>query len=138
VNTNAYPSASLTRKLGIKEGFIIKLIDAPDYYFRLFTDFPYNVTINEDYSIENNFIHYFVKDAETLNVLLPQLRIEMLKNGMIWVSWPKKSSSLKTDVTEDIIREIALRNGLIDVKVCSVDETWSALKLLIRLKDRKK
>jgi len=114
------------------------LINAPSDYFQLLYDLPDNITLNEDDTTKKNFIHYFTKQASPLPEILPRLRNEIEQNGIIWVSWPKRSSKVKTDVTEDIIREIALKNGLVDVKVCSIDETWSALKLVIRLKDRKK
>ena len=114
------------------------MINAPSDYFQLLYDLPDNITLNEDDTTKKNFIHYFTKQASPLPEILPRLRNEIEQNGIIWVSWPKRSSKVKTDVTEDIIREIALKNGLVDVKVCSIDETWSALKLVIRLKDRKK
>jgi hypothetical protein len=137
-DNTAYSSSSLTYKLGIKEGFIIKLINPPSDYFKLLFDLPGNITINEDDTTKKNFIHYFAKEAATLPEIIQQIRNEIVQNGMIWVSWPKKSSNVKTDLTEDFIRDTALQNGLVDIKVCSIDEIWSALKLVIRLKDRKK
>jgi hypothetical protein len=69
--------------------------------------------------------------------ILPSLRQQITQDGIIWVSWPKKASKVPTDVTEDRIRDLALNTGLVDVKVCAVDEVWSGLKLVIRVKDRK-
>jgi hypothetical protein len=68
--------------------------------------------------------------------LLPLLKGRLSQTGMIWISWPKKASGLSTDVSENVVREVALQTGLVDVKVCAVDEVWSGLKLVIRLKDR--
>lgn len=131
-----YSNTPLAKKLGIKDKFIIKLIKAPDYYFKLFTDMPLNVEITKSKSVLKDFIHYFETSAEKLNSTLPKLKKELQSNGIIWISWYKKSAKMKTDITEDIIRDIALKNGLVDIKVCAVDELWSGLKLVIPLKVR--
>jgi hypothetical protein len=81
-------------------------------------------------------IHYFTSSAAQLSKDLPGLRKEMDENGAIWISWPKKSSGVATDLDENGLRHLALKTGLVDVKVCAVDEVWSGLKLVIRLKDR--
>ena len=81
-------------------------------------------------------IHFFTKSQEEYKTLLPQLKVRIKPNGSIWISWPKKSSKVPTDITEDIIRNFALQTGLVDIKVCAVDETWSGLKLVIPVKDR--
>lgn len=83
-----------------------------------------------------DFIHYFTRQASGLGMVLSALKTEIVSNGMIWVSWPKKASKVQTDVTEDVIRNLALSIGLVDVKVCAVDAVWSGLKLVIRVKDR--
>ena len=133
--TAGYSGTPLAKKLGIKEGFKIALINQPGYYFSLFTDFPVNVkVINKPWV---DFIHYFATEGENLVRDISQLKSRIQPNGMIWISWPKKSSKVATDITEDVIRIIALKNGLVDIKVCAVDETWSGLKLVIPLKDRK-
>ena len=132
-----YSTTPLAKKLGIKEGFIIKLINAPDYYFDLFTDFPENVILDSKTEIKKNLIHFFAMDAEELHSKIIDLKLEIEENGMIWISWPKKSAKVLTDITEDVIRDLALKNGLVDVKVCAVDEVWSALKLVIPLKYRR-
>lgn len=79
-----------------------------------------------------DYVHCFVTQKPRLAALLPGLMNKMARDGMIWISWPKKSSKVQTDITEDTIREVALPLGLVDVKVCAVDETWSGLKLVIR------
>jgi hypothetical protein len=136
MKVSAYSGTPLAKKLGIKGGFKVRLIGQPDYYFNLFTDLPENISIPSDKKTKKNFIHYFTKSSVHLEEMVIALRSEIEPDGMIWVSWPKKASKVQTDVTEDMIRNIALANGLVDVKVCAVDEVWSALKLVIRLKDR--
>lgn len=80
---------------------------------------------------------YFTKHAKDLAKDMVHLINEIVPDGMIWISWPKKASKIGTDVTEDMIRQVALANGLVDIKVCAVDEVWSGLKLVIPVKDRK-
>lgn len=136
--TSGYSGTPLAKKLGIKEDFKIRLVNQPNYYFDLFTDMPDNITLLKEKISKKNFIHYFTKQAKDLHKDIPLLRNEIEQNGIIWVSWPKRASKIITDVTEDIIRNIALANGLVDIKVCAVDETWSGLKLVIPVKDRNK
>jgi hypothetical protein len=134
--TAGYSGTPLAKKLGIKEGSTISLFHQPGYYFELFTDFPENVeVVNKLLNVD--LVHYFTKDKEQLETDISTLKNQIKSNGMIWISWPKKSSKVKTDITEDLVRSIALKNGLVDVKVCAVDETWSGLKLVIPVKDRK-
>jgi len=133
-----YSSTPLAKKLGIKEGFIIKLINQPDYYFDLFTGFPSGVKISNESQQARHLIHFFTKEKIELEKELPLLKNELVPNGMIWVSWPKKASKVTTDITEDIIRNLALSIGLVDVKVCAVDDTWSGLKLVTPLHQRGK
>ncbi|HZZ75357.1 MAG TPA: hypothetical protein VFE04_05485, partial [Puia sp.] len=86
---------------------------------------------------KKNLIHLFIKEFSVYHALLPLLKKEIEQNGMIWVSWPKKTSGILSDVNEHLIRDYALETGLVDIKVCSVNEVWSALKLVIPLKHRK-
>jgi hypothetical protein len=130
-----YSGTPLAKKLGIKEGYNIALYYQPEYYFNLFTDFPENVRVVNKSRVD--FIHYFVKEEKQLQKDMAKLKNQIEQNGMIWISWPKKSSKVQTDITEDVVRNTALKNGLVDIKVCAVDETWSGLKLVIPLKDRK-
>lgn len=136
MKTTGYSSTPLAKKLGIKEGFKIRLVDQPDYYFDLFTDLPATLSIMKDKKSKKNLIHYFTKSAAGLRKDIIALRNEIEPNGMIWISWPKKASKIATDITEDTIRELALTHGLVDIKVCAVDEVWSGLKLVIPVKDR--
>jgi len=133
---SGYSGTPLARKLGIKPGFNMVIINEPEHYFDLFTDLPADLRINNEIDGWHDLIHLFVKDKATYLQYLPTLKDEIKPNGMVWVSWPKKASKIVTDITEDIIRNEALKNGLVDVKVCAIDEVWSGLKLVIRLKDR--
>jgi hypothetical protein len=131
-----YSTTPLAKKLGIKEGFDINLINAPEYYFDLFTDLPGGITFEDSPELKKDFIHFFVLDKDDYYTQLPELKYQIKPNGMIWVSWPKRSANVITNVTEDIIRDYALQIGLVDIKVCAVDEIWSGLKLVIPVKDR--
>ncbi len=133
-----YSSTPLAKKLGIKNGFKIRLINQPDYYFNLFTDLPNDIQILADKETTKNFIHLFVKNMNEFEKNIHELKNEIEPDGIIWVSWYKKSAKISTDVTEDKIRNTALSIGLVDIKVCAVDEIWSGLKLVIPVKDRTK
>lgn len=137
IKTSGYSGTSLAKKLGLKSNFRARLINQPGYYFNLFEDLPDGIRVNEDNNEKVDFIHFFTKDAKELSSEIKKLKNRILQNGMIWISWPKKSSGITSDITEDLIRESALKNGLVDVKVCAVDETWSGLKLVIPVKERK-
>lgn len=132
-----YSGTPLAKKLGLKENFRIRIIHAPVNYFELLPDLPEGIKIVKTKSKSLDFIHLFSKEAKELNQFIPELKNELVSNGMIWISWPKKSSKIPTDVTEDVIRAIALRIGLVDIKVCAVDEIWSGLKLVIPVRDRR-
>lgn len=129
-----YSGTPLAKKLGIKEGAKVKLVNAPNHYFDLFTDWPLNVSLNAGAPFDN--IHFFTLSAQEYREQLPILKTHLKPNGSIWISWPKKVSKVTTDVTEDLIRNYAISIGLVDIKVCAVDETWSGLKLVIPVKDR--
>ena len=137
ITTSGYSETPLAKKLGIKPVFFIRLIIAPELYLSLFTDMPADVCFIDKPGGALNLIHFFTKSYDELSEILPVLKEQIAQNGIIWISWPKKASKMVTDVTEDRIRGLALETGLVDVKVCAVDETWSGLKLVIRLKDRK-
>lgn len=136
VQSAGYSGTSLAKKLGIKGNLHVDLINAPDYYLCLFADLPANLYFENHKDAKIDLIHFFTKNQEEYKSLLPQLKNRIKPNGSIWISWPKKSSKVATDITEDIIRNFALQTGLVDVKVCAVDKTWSGLKLVIPVKDR--
>lgn len=132
-----YSGTPLIKKLGIKEGFTIALINAPKNYDHTLGDMPKNVRILKKIKSGLDFIQFFTKSQNELEFEISNLKNAIVQNGMIWISWPKGSSKIPTDVNENIVRDIALRNGLVDVKVCAVDEIWSGLKLVIPVKDRR-
>ncbi|MES3017768.1 MAG: DUF3052 domain-containing protein [Bacteroidota bacterium] len=134
---SGYSGTPLARKLGIKESSRVRLINEPDYYLELFTDMPDNVEFLKDNTSKKDLIHFFTRESSELHQNIISLRKEIFPNGILWISWPKMASKVPTDIKEDLIRNLALRNGLVDVKVCSVDEIWSGLKLVIPLIDRK-
>ena len=131
-----YSSTPLAKKLGIKAGFSINLVNAPEHYFNLFTDLPGDLSFEDNPEVKKDFIHFFTQQKDEYITLLPALKLQLKPNGIIWVSWPKKSSKVVTDITEDFIRNYAIEIGLVDIKVCAVDEIWSGLKLVIPVKDR--
>ncbi|OOQ61666.1 DUF3052 family protein [Mucilaginibacter pedocola] len=131
-----YSGTPLAKKLGIKPGFKVLLINQPEHYFGLFADMPADVVLVDESEQQVDIIHYFTKSYDSLAAALPVFRQQIKQDGIIWISWPKKASKIVTDVTEDKIRNLALQTGLVDVKVCAVDEVWSGLKLVIWVKDR--
>lgn len=136
MKTAGYSGTPLAKKLGIKENSKIRLVNEPEYYFGLFTDFPSTVTVVKDKKVKKDLIHFFTKREAELRKEIINLKNEIAPNGIIWISWPKKASGVETDMNENIVRELALKNGLVDIKVCAVDEVWSGLKLVIPVKDR--
>ncbi len=131
-----YSGTPLVNKLGIKPGMKILLINPPaDYYTLIETDI-------RDQQVEKNeipeLVHLFVKTKKEFESAMKQLKPTCIKNTSvtIWVSWYKKSAKIPTDVTEDVIRNYALKNDLVDVKVCAVSELWSGLKLVVPLSKR--
>ena len=137
MKTSGYSGTPLAKKLGIKDGFKIKIVNGPDYYFNLFTDFPSNTHAILDLNTKKDFIHVFAKEEAELNNTINQLSQEIEQNGIIWISWPKKSSKVETDLNGNKVRKIGLETGLVDIKVCAIDEIWSGLKFVIPIKHRK-
>ncbi len=132
-----YSTTPLAKKLGIKPNFKMRLINVPEYYFDLFTDMPEDIQVLNDKKIKKDFIHFFLKDINELEKNITDIKNEIKPDGIIWISWYKRSSKIPTDVTEDKIRASALASGLVDIKVCAIDEIWSGLKLVIPVKNRK-
>src|SRR4051812_38733705 len=128
-----YSGTPLAKKLGIKPNQRVFTINAPKDYAKLVAPLPDGATIASRTASEPlEFAHVFARAAKDLAMYLRDLRKRVADDGVIWVSWPKQASKVETDVTEDTIRAIALPMGLVDVKVCAVDATWSGLKLVIR------
>jgi Protein of unknown function (DUF3052) len=132
-----YSGTPLAKKLGIQAGAFVQAVDAPGDYVRLLEPLPANVTFVERGADELDVVHLFTKSRAKLVKYLDKYKNKIKQNGSIWVSWPKKSSGIPSEVTEDTVREVALPIGLVDVKVCAVDETWSGLKLVIRKENRR-
>ena len=132
-----YSGTPLPQKLGIKPGTIIVAIDAPENYRKLLGQIPSGVNFATRPVGNTKFIHLFVKERRVLQTYLQSLRRKIAEDAAVWISWPKKSSGVPTDVTEDVIRAVALPIGFVDIKVCAVDDTWSGLKLMIRRGNRK-
>jgi hypothetical protein len=132
-----YSGKPLAQKLGIKAGCSMFVDQAPENYRKLVEPLPEGVSFVPRLADKVDVIHVFSSEAKELAKKLKRFQKSLVENGMIWVSWPKKSTGVPTDVTEDVIRELALPLGLVDVKVCAVDEVWSGLKLVIRREKRK-
>jgi len=132
-----YSGKALGQKLGIKSWMRIKTRNAPGRYQQLLGTLPDDVVISTRLRRPVDLVHIFsIARAHLLAELRTAMK-EIEQDGAIWVSWPKKVSGVATDLTEDVIREVALPMGLVDVKVCAVDETWSGLKLVIRKANRR-
>jgi hypothetical protein len=127
---------SLAQKLGIKEDSRITILNPPDNYHEILGKLPRNVSLAKTFKGPLDFIHFFTKEKVELERMFPILKQELSKSGMLWISWPKGSSKTATDLNENVVREIGLKNHLVDVKVIAVDETWSGLKFVFRTEDR--
>lgn len=134
--TAGYSHRSLREKLGLRAGMRVCFVDAPTSYRSLLGPLPEGVLVDETLRGRKDFIHFFTDRESRLASRLPALGRALRPAGMLWVSWPKRASGVSTDLTEDVVRRLALGNGLVDVKVCAVDETWSGLKLVVPLADR--
>ena len=130
--TTGYSGTPLAQKLGIKPGTRLYAKNAPPDYRKLLGPLPEDIAFLTRPGTQLDLIHLFVRTRAELAQALARFDRVMPDDGMIWVSWPKKASGVQTDVTEDTIREVALPKGLVDVKVCAVDATWSGLKLVRR------
>ncbi|MDF1695896.1 MAG: DUF3052 family protein [Saprospiraceae bacterium] len=134
---SGYAQTPLAQKLGIKSGFSVLIINRPKHYYKLFSDLPSDLTfLKSGVEGEVDFIHLFVKNKEEFIDRIVHAKPLINKTGMIWVSWPKGSSSFASDLKRDFIRDYILELGLVDVKVCSIDEDWSGLKFVYRMRDR--
>ena len=131
-----YSGTPLIRKLGIRAGMRLLVVDAPGHYRQLLGDLPEDVRFDDDPADPVPFIHVFVRSRAELEERVAAAMPRMTQDGMLWVSWPKKASKVPTDVTEDVVRAVAIPAGLVDVKVCAVDDVWSGLKLVIPLHRR--
>jgi Protein of unknown function (DUF3052) len=133
-----YSGTPLSKKLGLKAGQRVCAPGAPSNYRRLLAPLPDGIEFQARVTKTTGLVHVFTTSkAELAKSLVAWLKI-LAPDAVIWVSWPKKSSKVPTDITEDTIRAVALPMGLVDIKVCAVDETWSGLKLVLRKELRAK
>ena len=127
-----YSGKPLIEKLGIKENMTALVISPPKNFLMLLGSLPKGVAMKNRRTGLFDFIHFFTRELSELQDEFPKLAKSLAPKGMIWISWPKGSSGIETDVSENRIREVGLKTGLVDVKVAAIDETWSGLKFLRR------
>lgn len=131
-----YSGTPLVRKLGIKEGNRLWLSGTPAHYWDLLGPLPEGVAVAEDDGELVEFAHVFATTKADLEEGLSEAKARIAPNGMVWASWPKKTSGVATELDGNVVRAMGLDTGLVDVKVCAVDETWSGLKFVYRVADR--
>jgi len=131
-----YSGKPLAQKLGVKPGVTVAALNAPRNYRALLRPLPPGAKIQPQLGRSAPFIHCFSKRRAELARRFPSFGRALTPDGTLWISWPKGTSGVATDLTEDVVRTIGLATGLVDVKVCAVDEVWSGLKFVRRLKDR--
>jgi hypothetical protein len=134
---SGYSGTPLIQKIGIKPGHRIVLRNHPPSFVKDLGTLPQGAESAERLSGKANVIVYFTDQLVELQKDFTRLSAALVPDGMLWISWPKKASGRPTDLTENIVRRVGLEYGLVDVKVCAIDETWSGLKFVIRVKDRK-
>lgn len=135
--TVGYSGTPLPRKLGIKPGMSMAILNAPPNLETILGQLPDDVTTSRRLDDHRDLVLIFVTRQTDLAARIPVLMSAIAPDGMIWVAWPKRASKIETDMTEDVIREIVLpASDLVDVKVCAIDEIWSGLKLVIRKERR--
>ncbi len=130
-------STDLIKKLGIKPDYCITVINPPDSFEDRLSDLPESVRVeNFLEEVEFDMIHFFTQDRAELEQQFEYLKNCLNPNGMLWISWPKQASKIESNLDENQIREVGLAGGLVDVKVCAIDNDWSGLKFVYRKKDR--
>ena len=136
-----YSGTPLPKKLGIKPGHRVRFVAAPPEFATALGELPEPlemVDAADDAASALDLVVFFTTSADELRGRFDALAASLVPAGMLWIAWPKKASRVPTDLTEDVVREIALDRGMVDVKVCAIDAVWSGLKLVYRLKDRPK
>jgi hypothetical protein len=131
-----YSGTPLVKKLGIREGHRVAFPSAPNGFRELLDELPDGVAVKPRARGPLDVIVFFTESRAELQRRLPALRRAMSPAAGLWIAWPKRSSGVETDMTEDVAREIGLANRLVDNKVAAIDDTWSGLRLVIRLADR--
>jgi hypothetical protein len=133
-----YSTRTLSDKLGIKSGTPVIALGAPSSYRALLDPLPGGATLQTQLSSDAAFVHRFVSSRKELAADFPKLADALADEGTLWISWPKKTSGVDTDLTENAVRDLGLPLGLVDVKVCAIDEVWSGLKFVRRVENRSK
>ena len=131
-----YSGTPLPKKLGIKDNFRIGFVNAPKNFPSLLGDLPPNVRVTSRLSSPMDLVVLFVDREAKLKQQFPKVAKALSRSGMLWVGWPKKSSGVATDLAFENVQRIGLDGGLVDVKICAIDDVWSGLKFVYRLKDR--
>lgn len=141
--TSGYSGTPLPRKLGIKQGHTVYLIDAPESFESILGELPEPVTLSrgdlptsDNGSTSPDVVILFVMSVAALTNGFESVAPTLRADAAIWIAWPKKSSGVETDMTEDRVRDVALPRGMVDNKVCAIDETWSGLRLVVRKENR--
>lgn len=139
-NVAGYSKTPLSKKLGIKEGARVALIGAPDDFESTLGELPDGVTVRRDLRGRGAFdvIVFFTSKATELERRFESVAARLEESGGFWVGWPKKASGVVTDVGEALVRETGLSSGLVDNKICAIDDVWSGLRFVVRVADRKK
>ncbi|WP_435624358.1 DUF3052 family protein [Flagellimonas sp.] len=138
MSTAGYSGTPLAKKLGIKPGFIVQVFNEPKPYLEFFHEFPDEVVfVGSTEKTEVDFIHIFATTTQELESSLATAKPNLKKDGMLWVSWPKKTSKIPTEIDKFNVMKSGQEQGLVDTKVAAVDDQWSGHKFMYRLKDRK-
>ena len=132
MRTAGYSGTPLARKLGIAPDCRLHAVGAPPHYDQLLEPLPQRVTLAAPMDACADIVHAFCTTRKSLDKVLRAARAKLRPDAVVWISWPKRASGVSSEITEDTIRELALPLGLVDVKVCAVDATWSGLKLVLR------
>lgn len=133
---SGYSGTPLAKKLGFKAGMTVLTVATPTDYKEWLPELPESVSLSARAKPPFAAVHLFSTSRADLATRLTVLRQQLLAEGFIWVSWPKRTAKVPTDITEDVIRAVALPLGFVDIKVCAVNEIWSGLKLVIRKSER--
>jgi hypothetical protein len=131
-----YSSKNLIDKLGVKPGMRVIVMRAPAGYLDLLPDLSERANVVTRLGGRFDFIQYFATSTEQLGAVMPNLALHLVPNGMLWVSWAKRTSPKYAGLDENVVRRLGLAAGLVDVKVVAVDDDWSGLKFVYRLTDR--
>jgi|SRR6185437_35362 len=133
-----YSGTPLVKKLGFKEGYWTGLVNPPKGFQKELAPLPNNVSVSVDALTKPlDLIVLFADSQKMLKAEFPRLARKLVENGMLWIAWPKKASGIATDLSDNSVRDIGLAAGLVDVKVCAINDVWSGLKFVYRMEDRR-